>query len=141
MAKVKFATTALAQEVFTLVKENVLRATSIGIDFHSQKRRELKAMDLKSRPDWAGASSIIEKAKLLEFSFVSIGANQDALVLAQQKGLVNLTKGFLPSVPSIRRKRNETIRRRVANVTRVPMTAADLSGYAIERARVIRGLL
>jgi phage head maturation protease len=96
IAKTIFAKTELAEEVFQLIKGGFIKGWSIGMDWMSQKRRDLTEKDLKSRPDWAGASAVIEKASVLEYSAVSIPANAEAVTLAYERGLVKATKSYMP---------------------------------------------
>jgi HK97 family phage prohead protease len=71
IAKAKFSSIPKAQEVETLVKEGILSAVSVG--FIVRQRNEVNP-------------SIIEKAELLEISWVSVPANPSALMLAYEKG-------------------------------------------------------
>jgi HK97 family phage prohead protease len=66
-----------AEEVWQLLKQGVLKAVSVGFQVVEQR--------LPSKQDIAkygkGVRNIISKWNLLEFSIVSVGANQEALVL------------------------------------------------------------
>jgi len=80
VAKGKFAPNALGQETRRLYESGFLKATSVGFIPKDQE------------------GSIITKAELLEFSFVSVPANPYALSLAMEKELdINelVTKGFM----------------------------------------------
>jgi HK97 family phage prohead protease len=96
VAKTMFAKTETANEVFELVKGGFIKGWSIGMDGITAKRRDLTENDLKKRPDWAGAMSVIEKANVLEYSAVSVPANADSITLAYEKGLIRATKAYFP---------------------------------------------
>jgi len=78
IAKVKFASTEFAQEIFTLFKEGIMSAFSVGfipkqwVDGDGEKK----------------ARRTYEKWELLEFSAVAVPANPEALALAMSKGLI-----------------------------------------------------
>jgi len=78
IAKVKFASTEFAQEIFTLFKEGIMSAFSVGfipkqwVDGDGEKK----------------ARRTYEKWELLEFSAVPVPANPEALALAMSKGLI-----------------------------------------------------
>lgn len=80
IAKIKFADTDKAEEVYQLYKGGFLSAFSIG--FIPTKRKQPEPDDIKKNPDWADARMIIEKSELLEFSAVPVPANPEALVTA-----------------------------------------------------------
>lgn len=77
IAKVKFASTEFAQEIFGLFKEGFMRAFSVGFipkeweDGDGQKK----------------ARRTYKKWELLEFSAVPVPANPEALMLAIKRGL------------------------------------------------------
>lgn len=71
VAKATFSSIPKAKEVETLVKEGILSAVSVG--FIVKKRNDIDP-------------AIIEKAELLEISWVSVPANPSALMLAYEKG-------------------------------------------------------
>ena len=78
LAKVKFASTEFAQEIFSLFKEGIMNAFSVGFipkewdDGDGQKK----------------ARRTYTKWEMLEFSAVPVPANPEALMLAINKGLV-----------------------------------------------------
>lgn len=97
-----FAETTLAQEVFELSKGEFLRGISIGMNFRSMERRAPTPKEIKSRPELAEAEAIIEKAEMIEFSFVSIPANQEALTTAVNKGFIKETeRHFEPFIKAV----------------------------------------
>lgn len=77
IAKVKFATTEFAQEIFTLFKEGFMKAFSVGFI-----PKEWEDGDGKKSP-----RRTYKKWELLEFSAVPVPANPEALMLAMEKGL------------------------------------------------------
>ncbi len=158
VAKTVFAKTELAEEVFQLIKGRFLRAWSIGMDPSTASGRELTEKDVRKRNEWAGGRFIIEKSDLLEFSAVSIPANEDALNRAYGEGLIKYTKQYLPcgvvvspddeaNDPPIVVRVDEPTVRVVPPVKIVSpivsprrYTAAEAKVYLDERFRHIRGL-
>lgn len=86
-ATAKLASTPFAQEVYTLMREGVVRGVSVGF------------VPIESRPPTKGDLSkfgddvrrVYSKWKLLEFSVVPLPANQDALITAVSKGVSRAT--------------------------------------------------
>ena len=98
VAETQFAETEDGDMVWSLVKQGILRGVSIGMNWRTLKTRSPTTKEFESRPDWAGCESIIEAAEVLEYSFVSIPANPDALVVTgKSNGSVRR------AAPSIRR--------------------------------------
>ena len=86
-AKVKFATTERANEVWELFKGGFLKAFSVG--FRPQKGHVPTPDEIKKNPDLAEARFIYDEWELLEFSPVTVPANPEALALAiKSKSLV-----------------------------------------------------
>lgn len=141
VAKTQFAETEFAEEVWQLIKQGILKGVSIGMDFMTMKRRDLTERDVQKRADWAGAKAIIEAAEILEFSFVSIPANPDALVQADKKGMINLTKGYLPPIPSVTRVPMVSSVRQVSEVCRSAPTMEEVQAEIDKAIRVRQGLL
>lgn len=141
VAKTQFAETDFAEEVWQHVKGGFLKGVSIGMDFMTMQRRDLTEKDVQKRADWAGAKAIIEKAEILEFSFVSIPANPDALVRADRKGLTRLLKEYLPPLPRITRVSMAPSVKRVGIVRRSAPTVCEVKAHAERVQRVHRGLL
>jgi len=79
-ARIKFATTQRAEEVWQLFKGGFLRAFSVG--FRPIKGHEPTPEEIKRKPAWAEAQYIYDKWELLEFSPVTIPANPEALAVA-----------------------------------------------------------
>ena len=151
-AKTQFAQTPLAEEVFQLIKQGILKGVSIGMDYATMQRRDLTEQDVKGRPDWAGARAVIEKATVLEFSFVSIPANPDALVQAEKSGLVCLTKSYFRDMQpvTVRRSVRGTVKRSAiarpqrvekVQVQRHSLTVAEISELVHRRINHERGIL
>jgi HK97 family phage prohead protease len=72
--------------VLSLMQQGVLRAFSVGFRVPPGGARDATAKDAERFGD--DARTIITRWHLLEFSVVSIPANQDALLVAVAKGLV-----------------------------------------------------
>jgi HK97 family phage prohead protease len=68
-------TSATADEVYGLIKAGVIGMTSIGFI-------PLDMVPIDARKPWGGQR--INRSELLEFSFVSIGANRDALITGKR---------------------------------------------------------
>lgn len=79
-AKVKFANTAMANDVFNLFRGGFLNAFSVG--FLPLKGRQPTPDDIKSNPALADARYIYDEWELLEFSPVPVPSNPTALVSA-----------------------------------------------------------
>jgi HK97 family phage prohead protease len=78
LSKVKFASTAFAQEIFQLYKEGFLKAFSVG--FVPTKTEDGDGQKEPRRT--------YRKWEMLEFSAVPVPANPEALSLAMQKGIL-----------------------------------------------------
>ncbi len=90
IAKVQFATTERAEEIWQLFRQGFLKAFSVGfkpIDGHAPTEKEIK-----KNPAWAGAEWIFTEWELLEFSPVTIPANPDALAIAIKANDITLSK-------------------------------------------------
>lgn len=96
VAKVEFANTEQADEVYELFKGGFLSAFSVG--FRVLEAREPTDEDIKANPEWKGARRIFLKWELLEFSVVAVPANPEALVQAvksQEIQLCDITQKLL----------------------------------------------
>jgi len=83
-AKVKFAATDLAEEVWQLFKGGFLKAFSIG--FMPIESRVPTSDDLRKRPEWAVVRRIFSAYELLELSAVAVPSNPQALATAIKSG-------------------------------------------------------
>ena len=72
--------------VLSLMQQGVLNGFSVGFSIPPGGRREATAKDAERFGD--NVRSVVTRWNLLEFSVVSIPANQDALLVAVSKGLV-----------------------------------------------------
>jgi len=72
--------------VLSLLQQGVLNGFSVGFSIPPGGRREATAKDVERFGD--NVRSVVTRWNLLEFSVVSIPANQDALLVAVSKGLV-----------------------------------------------------
>ncbi len=95
-AKVRFAKTELAQEVFQMFKGGFLNAFSIG--FIIKKSHKPTPAEIKKRPDLAEAWRIIDEWELLEFSVVPVPANQEALATAVKTKQLKLSDSTLGDI-------------------------------------------
>ena len=87
IAQTRFAETEDAEEIFQLTIQGILKGTSIGMWWPSIVRRDLRPDDLADNPQWAGARQVVESARIMEYSHVTIPACEDALTLASSKGI------------------------------------------------------
>ena len=86
LAKVKFATTELGEEVWQLFRGGFLKAFSVG--FIPKEGHRPTPDDIKANPALAEARFIFTKWELTEFSPVTVPANAEALALAvKNKGI------------------------------------------------------
>lgn len=86
VAKIKFAATEFAQEIFGLYKDGIMKAFSIGF-----LPSESKWVEYDNDADAKNPKKprrIFKKWELLEFSAVPVPANPEALALAMQKGII-----------------------------------------------------
>ena len=88
-AKVKFAMTERAEEVWQLFKGGFLKAFSVG--FRPLEGHRPTPEDIKKNPDLAEAHFIFTKWELLEFSPVTVPANPEALVTAVKSQKISLS--------------------------------------------------
>jgi HK97 family phage prohead protease len=72
--------------VLSLLQQGVLNGFSVGFSIPPGGRRDATAKDVERFGD--NVRSVVTRWNLLEFSVVSIPANQDALLVAVSKGLV-----------------------------------------------------
>ncbi len=77
VAKVQFAKTEFAQEIFTLFKDGFMKAFSVGFIPKTWEDGDGKKTARRTYTKW----------ELLEFSAVPVPANPEALMLAIQRGL------------------------------------------------------
>lgn len=90
LAKVQFATTEFAEEIWQLFKGGFLKAFSVGFiphDGHAPTPKEVT-----KNPAWAEARFIIDKWELLEFSPVPVPANPEALAQAVKSKEITLSE-------------------------------------------------
>ena len=93
-AKVKFALTERAEEVWQLFKGGFLQAFSVGFMPKEQPSPPTTEEIIKN-PAWAGARNMYRKWELLEFSPVTVPANPEALMLAYKNGSLKVCKGTM----------------------------------------------
>lgn len=74
----------LPDMVLSLVQQGVVKSVSIG--FLPTKIRDITEDEVTTRPELKDCRNVIEEAILLEFSYVPIPANPDALIEAVSKG-------------------------------------------------------
>lgn len=117
IAKTRFAETDMAEDVFQLYAGGFLKGWSLGMDWRTIVRRELKTADLKKRPDWAGARSLITSADVIEYSACSIPANPDALNKAYGEGRFKTVRPWIELDNGAGEEQNEE--RRVTPIRKV----------------------
>jgi len=88
-AKLKFAETEKAEEVYQLFKDGFLNAFSVGFNPLSGGRPTTD--EVKAKPELAEAGWIYRKWELLEFSAVPVPANPEALSLAVKSHKLELS--------------------------------------------------
>ena len=94
IAKVKFAETELAEEVWQLFKGGFLKAFSVGFQPKSPGRVPTPA-EIKKRPELASVRRIFDDWEMLEFSAVAVPANPEALATAIKSGqFTDIAKDF-----------------------------------------------
>lgn len=93
MAKIKFATTERAEEVWQLFKGGFLHAFSVG--FRPLEGHRPTPEDIKKNPDLADARFIFDKWELLEFSPVTVPANAEALATAIKSKNISISDDLL----------------------------------------------
>jgi phage head maturation protease len=76
--------TQLARDVFGLLQDGVLNAFSVG--FLPLVSSAPTAKEIKARPDWSSAKSVIREWDMIEYSVVGMPCNPEALALAVSKG-------------------------------------------------------
>ena len=86
VAKTAFATTQFAQDVYRLVREKVVTSVSVGFNGAVSESREPTPKERK-QDGWDKVRRVWTTWALLEYSFVNVPANADAVVLAVGKGL------------------------------------------------------
>jgi HK97 family phage prohead protease len=89
-AKVKFAMTERAEEVWQLFKGGFLNAFSVG--FRPLAGHRPTPDDIKKNPDLADARFIFDSWELLEFSVVTVPANAEALATAIKSKSISLSE-------------------------------------------------
>jgi hypothetical protein len=95
VACTQFAETGLANEVFGLVEGEFMRGISVGMRPRTMEVSPPTPGEIRKRPELAEARRLIRSAELIEYSFVSVPANADALTTAVSKGLIKLTEPYL----------------------------------------------
>lgn len=88
-AKIEFAETEQAEEVYQLFKGGFLNAFSVG--FRILADHAPTPDEIKKQPEWAEVRRVIDKWELLEFSAVPVPANPGALALAVKSNEVSLS--------------------------------------------------
>jgi HK97 family phage prohead protease len=88
-AKIKFAMTERAEEVWQLFKGGFLNAFSVG--FKPNEGHRPTPDDIKKNPDLAEARFIFTVWELLEFSVVGVPANAEALALAVKNKSITIS--------------------------------------------------
>jgi len=89
IAKVKFATTERANEVWELFKGGFLNAFSVG--FMPKEGHRPTPEEIKKMPELADCKFIFDKWELTEFSPVTVPANPEALALAVKSKALTLS--------------------------------------------------
>jgi len=88
-AKIKFAETEQAEQVYQLFKGGFMNAFSVG--FIPIETHEPTETEIKDKPEWGDVRKIYDKWELLEFSPVPVPANPEALAVAVKAKELNLS--------------------------------------------------
>ena len=146
LALTRFAETDFAEEIFQLFKGGFLRAWSIGMDPGTVKVRNVEEADVRKRKDHAGARRFLDEADVVEYSAVTVPANEDALNRAFDKGMIKHAAKYIakPEPVVIEEKtivRAVEVPRIEENVIvrEVRYTAAQVKAYVKERADFLYG--
>lgn len=91
-AKMQFAETEKAEEIYQLFKGGFLKAFSIGFLPADGGWHSPTAEELKNNPKWASVRRVYDKWELLEFSAVPVPANPEALVAAVNSKTLTLSE-------------------------------------------------
>lgn len=87
-AKIQFAKTEKAEDIYQLFKGGYLKAFSVGFLPAEDGSHPPTPDEVKKHPEWAEAKRIYDKWELLEFSAVPVPANPEALAIAvKSKGI------------------------------------------------------
>lgn len=89
-AKVQFAETERAEEIWQLFKGKFLNAFSVGFD--PIAHRQPTPADIKKDPELANVRRIFSEWELLEFSAVAVPANPEALATAVKNHDIELSE-------------------------------------------------
>ena len=76
--------TQLGQDIWGLLQDGILGAVSIG--FIPELAGPPSEKEIKANPTWSNARRVIRSWDLLEYSFVTVPCNPEALTLAVSKG-------------------------------------------------------
>lgn len=88
-AKIKFAETEQAEQVYQLFKGGFMSAFSVG--FIPLKDHKPTEEEIKEKPEWVDVRRVYDKWELLEFSAVPVPANPEALAVAVKTKELNLS--------------------------------------------------
>ncbi len=92
-AKLLFADTPQAEEIYQLFKGGFLNAFSVG--FRPTKSHRPDDKEIAKKPELAGVYRIYDEWELLEFSAVPVPANPEALATAVKSHDVTLSKELI----------------------------------------------
>ena len=105
IAKIKFAVTERAEEVWQLFKGRFLNAFSVG--FLPFKGHVPTPDEIKKKPDWAEAKYVFDDWELLEFSPVNVPSNPDALAYAIKTKAITLSPETMKELNIVEEETNE----------------------------------
>lgn len=91
-AKVRFAETDKAEEIYQLFKGHFLNAFSVGFLPAEDGSHPPTPDEVKKNPEWAEAKRIYDKWELLEFSAVPVPANPEALATAVKSKDISISR-------------------------------------------------
>ena len=108
IAKMEFAETEKANEIYDLFKGGFLNAFSIGFAPVMAESSSPTPDEIKKNPELANARRVYRKWELLEFSPVPVPANPDALAMAVKSLDVSLSKDLLNDFQLVENEIEET---------------------------------
>lgn len=121
--------TELGRAVGDLVKEGIYRCHSVGCLKSSRRLGDPTELELKSRPEWAGAKIWRGTPIMVEFSVVGQAANPECVALAVSKSWSKPTIDLLTGIAANTKRATEKIiegAHDLQNKTRKGLTGGDL---------------
>jgi len=90
-AETQFPNTPRGKEYYGLYKDGYINAWSLGFIPDRSQMGPPTDKELKAHPEWKGATNVIRKAEVVEYSGVPIPSNRDALQRAYTEKSLHLS--------------------------------------------------